>query len=280
VVHGYFRFSVVRVPVWVTGRDGLALGGLGAGDFNLSVAGKRVPIESCLVADDRPLELVYMLDLSGSMEFGGKVAASAEAISYLLGKHRPDDVWRLIAFSDGQILEVLNQETADDWQDIRTRLRGYGKTALFDALSIADRYFAPDHANNRALLLFTDGNDNQSLLSREQLMKVLQVINVPVFIVAIADGFIPASAAGEEQLGIATLKAIAETTGGSLLIAKSIADLPALARVLSQKMRPQYLLTFTVERGDQDGHHAIDLSLEGHRFADLRYRRGYTGNLP
>jgi VWFA-related protein len=271
---------VVRVPVWVTGRGGLAVTGLTAGDFHLFVAGRPVPIESCLVAEDRPLELVYMVDLSGSMAIGGKVAGSAEAISYLLDRHQPEDIWRVIAFSDGQILEILNQKTVDEWPALKGRLRGYGKTALFDALSISDRYFAADHANNRALLLFTDGNDNQSLLSREQLMTVLRVINVPVFIVAIADGFIPASPAGEEALGIATLKEIAETTGGSVLIAKSTADLPGLVRTLSQKLRPQYLLTFTVEQGAQDGHHDIALTLEGHRYADLRYRRGYTGHLP
>ena len=171
-------------------------------------------------------------------------------------------------------------QNKDDWPDIRSRLRGYGKTALFDALSIADRYFAPDHANNRAMLLFTDGIDNQSLLSQEQLIKVLRVIDVPLFIVAIADGFVPASASGEDALGITTMKEMVASTGGALLVAKNADDLPLVVRALSRKMRPQYLLTFTVERGEKDRHHPISLSLDGHRHAQMRYRRGYTGHLP
>ena len=55
-----FRFSLVRIPVWVTNQQGIAQHALAARDFQLLVDGSPVTIESCGESFDRPLELVYL----------------------------------------------------------------------------------------------------------------------------------------------------------------------------------------------------------------------------
>lgn len=274
-----FQFSAIRIPVWVTYR-GVPVADLKKEDFQLSVDGQRTKIEQLMHTKDRPMSLVYLLDLSGSMEVGGKLQGSIQAIEYFLSQHQPDDLWQLIAFADGQVVKVLDQDTAAQWPELVPKLRAYGKTALYDALNLANSFFTADSLASRAVILFTDGHDNQSLLDESRVVNVLRKLDIPVFIVAIANGFVPKAGSEEEPLAIDTLRHIGETTGGQLFIARDAHHLPYISRTLAGKMRPQYLLTITVERNPNDPRHELNVSLDSKKPYLLRYRKGYTGSLP
>lgn len=274
-----FQFSAIRIPLWVS-HQGLPVTDLVEQDFQLLINGEPAVIERFIHTEDRPMELVYLLDLSGSMEVGGKLRGSIQALEYFISRHQPVDRWRLCVFADGQVVKVLDQDRADEWQALVPKLKAYGKTALYDALNLANTYFTADSLASRAVLLFTDGHDNQSLLSQEQVVTVLKKLDVPVFIVAIADGFIPEAGSQEEPLAVGTLRHIGNTTGGQLFVARDTAQLPYISRKLAVKMRPQYLLTMTVERGAADRRHQIDVQLRRKKPYQLRFRKGYTGSLP
>jgi VWFA-related protein len=275
-----YRFASVQIPVWVANRRNLPLLDLKKRHFELRVDGRKVPVQTFQQAEDQPIELVYLLDISGSMAIGEKLEGSIQTISYLLKRHRPEDIWRVVVFSDGQILEVHNHKAAQTWEDVIPKVRAYGKTALFDALSIADRYFPADPTGSRAIVLFTDGNDNQSILSKEQLYKLLEILDVPVFIVGIADGFIPKSRPGEEKLGLQTLQEITTITGGIFWLAEDTSFLPEIGKALSRKMRPQYILTMTVERREGETRHRIDVRVRKRAAYHVRFRQGFMGALP
>ena len=275
-----FRFSAIRIPIWVTDRHGLPRTDLTARDFKLYVDGKRVAIEGFMSTHEQPIELAYLLDLSGSMEIGGKVAASVNTLDRLMEMQRSADRWRLFGFSDDQVVEVLDDSKPEYWPEISTKLKGYGKTALYDTLVSADIFFKPLSLNNRAVLLFTDGNDNRSEFTEQEMLAVLSVLEVPVFVVAIADGFLPKTEQGEAELGLQTLREIAKVTGGELFLVRNAESLSGIWYQLEHRLRPQYLATITVERGVDDRHHHIVADLAGHRRLDIRSRRGYLGSLP
>ena len=275
-----FAFSVIRIPVWVATRKGLPMSGLQLGDFQLLVDGKPASIESCLETHDRPLDLVYLLDLSGSMEIGAKLEGSIETISFLLKQHREGDRWRIVVFSDGQVVKIADESAPQLWPALIPKLRAYGKTAFYDALSAARDYFPGDSLENRAILLFTDGSDNQSVLSEDQLLKVLRILDVPVFIIGIAEGFLPREHDEEGNLALQTLQEITTITGGKLFIAREAGQLPTIRDTLMAALRPQYLLTMTVEQDPGHTRHKITVKIPKKPAYRVRYRRGYTGSLP
>lgn len=275
-----FRFSLIQIPVWVTNKHGRPVAGLELKDFELTVDGRPVQIEGCMPAYDRPLEATYLIDMSGSMEIGGKLDGSVQTIDYLLDQHQQEDRWKVILFSDSEVLAIADEKNHHLWHLNKAKLEGYGKTALYDALSSSQAYFSKDGLTNRALMLFTDGNDNQSRLTGEQLMKVLRIIDVPVFIVGIADGFVPSSEEAQEELGLNTLQEITAVTGGELFIAKDAHQLPQITTTLNEKMRPQYMLSMTVEQKAGDPRRRIDVRILRRSNYKVRFRQGYIGSMP
>lgn len=274
-----FQFSAIRIPLWVN-HKGRPVTNLTSKDVLLTVDGKRAKLEQFMQTEDRPMAMVYLLDLSGSMAIGGKLRGSIKAVEYFLSRHQPEDEWQLCVFADCQVVKVLDHTQSDQWEALVPKLRAYGKTALYDALSLANGFFSAQSLANRSVLLFTDGHDNQSLLSQNEVVSVLKKLDVPIFIVAIADGFIPEAGSQEEPLAVETLRHIGETTGGQLFVARDANQLPYISRKLALKMRPQYLLTITVERGQMDRRHHIDIRLKKKKSYQLRFRKGYTGSLP
>src|SRR5687768_16841483 len=85
-----FSVGYVLVPVVVRAGSGYARG-LDVGDFRLEVEGRRVAIESFEPRADAPASLVFLQDLSGSMENSGKLAASQEAVRYFLDRAKDGD---------------------------------------------------------------------------------------------------------------------------------------------------------------------------------------------
>jgi len=276
-----FRFSLVQIPVWINTRRGAPIAHLEKDDFKLYVDGRRARIEDCLLAHNRPIETVYLLDISGSMAVGGKLAASIQAVDFLLDRQLTGDRWRIVVFADGQILTVADDQRPEEWARVKPLLRGYGKTALFDALSVSDRFFETDSLHNRAIVLFTDGNDNQSRLDKASMLQILRILDNPVFILAIGDGFMPRKK-GErwEELGLGVLEEIAHATGGEWLQAESVDHLPQMAELLTRRLRPQYLLTMTVERGADDRRHEISVKLKQGFGWEIRHRNAYVGLTP
>lgn len=273
-----FRFDLIRIPIWVTDARGMPKHGLKKRDFRLFVDGKRVPIDRFTATKDKPMELVFLLDASGSMGLGDKLRISTDTISYLLPKLKAEDQWKAVAFSDGEIVQVADKNTAHHWPERAGKLRGYGQTALFDALAILNEYFEQDAYINRAVVLFTDGNDNTSALSQDQLIQVLQILEVPVFVVAVADAY--PYHQNDEDLRLHTLREIAKVSGGDVFLVRGKEALANFRRSLERQLRPQYMISMTVERGPGEQRHSLEVRLPRRPRLEVRGRTGYLGAYP
>ena len=122
-----YRFSLVKIPVWVTNRQGIARINLEKSDFKVTVDRREVKIEDCILAFNRPMELIYLVDVSGSMAIGGKLQGSIEAVTYLMDQRRPEDRFKVIAFADGSIIEVVNQDDLASWDTLKHHFTGLWK---------------------------------------------------------------------------------------------------------------------------------------------------------
>lgn len=273
-----FQFALIQVPIWVTDDRNLRVDNLKANDFHVLVDGREVAVEKWVRSYSEPLELVFLMDVSGSMILGQKYQASVEGLKYVVNNLMSQDRWRCVVFGEQMLGEIADSERPDDLMQL-DRIEPYGKTALYDVLSQVNTFFTRGSFGNRALVLFTDGNDTSSLMAEEEMLAVLSVLDVPVFVLGIADGFLPSEPNTEEPMNIAGLRAISDISGGTTLIARNAEEFPRFVAELRRHLRAHYQVAFTVERGVGEQRHQIAVNLKKKKY-QVRHRKGYVGHLP
>jgi Mg-chelatase subunit ChlD len=247
-------------------------------NFKLKVDQKKVEISYFTTAVDQDVDVLFLLDLSGSMALGRKLESVKKVILFLVDNLHSTDRWQLVVFADKQVLKVLDDTHGRDLAGVLGKARAYGKTALYDALLKAPDYFEGRSSRQRVVFLFTDGHDNNSILSFEETRYFMKSLNVPLFAIGIMDGFLPSMRESEDPLNIGTLKALATAGGGELLIARDYADLLNMKEVLRDNLRAHYLLGFMVERGAGEKRHYIKVTTQ--KKLHIRHRNSYIGLPP
>jgi Ca-activated chloride channel family protein len=190
----------------------------------LAVAALMRPqwIEPPLHRDKPARDLMLLVDLSQSMETKDfvdangatvdRVTAVKQVLDDFLSKRKGDRVG-IIVFGDAPY--VLVPFTAD--LDLARRLLGEmragmagPRTTLGDAIGLAIDAFAKSTAKAKTIIALTDGNDTGSRAPPVQAAAVAHDRGIGIDTVAIGDP----STIGEEKLDEATLRTIAQSTGG------------------------------------------------------------------
>lgn len=278
------RISVswVLVPVLVRESGGGYIDDLDREDFRLTVDGEPVAIESFDRGRDAPVSLVVLQDLSGSMENGGKIAASRRAVEDLIASTRPGDELALASFAGGR-LAVDVPFTADRgalgeamglWQP-------YGTTALHDAVAWIPEISEEGRHPKRAVLLVTDGVDNASTISPERARSIVERAHLPVYVVGLGGGDpgraqLDGSAADSYAL---LLRRLARMTGGTYFAAREPGDVDAAVRATLAALRREYVLGFPATGAPDPEYHEIRVQVRRRRL-EVAHRRGYTGGPP
>jgi len=274
----HFKFAQVRVPVWATKRSGRPAHNLRKKHFQLFVDGKKEEIKYFMPSFNQEVDILFLIDLSGSMALGRKLEATKKVVKFLIHSMKKGDRWQIIVFADKQVLKILDETQAEHLDEVLSKARAYGKTALYDALLRTPEYLEKRTISNRAVFLFTDGHDNNSLFSFEETHYLMKKLNVPLFAVGIMDGFLPSLETSEEKLNVGPLKALTTAGGGDLLLAKDHRDLLEIGLVLKEKLRAHYILGFVVERGKGEKRHRIVIKTK--KNLHIKHRNSYIGLLP
>ncbi len=136
-------------------------------------------------AGDERATVALVLDTSGSI---GPVELSRTrelAVSVLVSLP-PGSQFAVFSFDDQSRLLVPRTAQADEVRRAVDGLRVSGRyTALHDALYDASRYLRDQSAGRRAILLVTDGRDENSALNLEDGLRVAQETAIPVFCVGV-----------------------------------------------------------------------------------------------
>lgn len=160
---------------------------LDAEAFVLLVDGEAIPIHD-FEGPVAEVALVYVQDLSGSMGLAGKLAQSAQIFDALLDALAPEDQLGVMTFSDRstEVTVALDRPTDEHARQPAT-WRGWGKTAIRDALLQAPRFAREARRARTGIVLVTDGNDNASAVSTEELASVLAASAVPLYLFDLSD---------------------------------------------------------------------------------------------
>ena len=171
------------IAVRVTDRKGDEINGLTANQFSLFENGARQKI-SFFDAEGQPVSLGILLDVSGSMGETGKLDQAKRVLPRLISTMPPQDEMFLLRFhqqvddavdfttDQSRILSALAATTATPYT-----------TRLYDAVAMALCYMRGASHRRRALLVITDGADQQSHRSLEDLIRIVQASETQVFII-------------------------------------------------------------------------------------------------
>lgn len=261
-----FRATVNRVTLFATVRDsrGRLVPNLSAADFELLDEGTPLQIVD-FRSDGVPVSLALLLDVSGSMAVGGKLARAKMAGRQLVERLEPGaDEGALFAF-DTELRELQVFSTA--LEHLPSSLEGaqaFGATSLWDAIAAAAREVAERGSQRRALVVLTDGIDTRSRWRAEDVSGLASSIDVPVYIIATTS---PVRADRMQHL-----TDLARWTGGDLFSVTSPASGAAAADQIIEELRQQYFIAF--DASATPGWHPLVVRVRDRR-VHARARSGY-----
>ena len=253
--------DVVRLDVSVM-RNGMPVRGLTAADFVVSDNGMQQIVDS-VVIDQLPLSVELVLDTSGSV-LGDRLTNLIAAADGLVAALRPGESAGLVTFSHRLRPVAPMTEDLAAVRGALAALIGDGRTALRDAVQLA---LSTEHdARARPLmLLFTDGVDNASWLSDEEVLESVRRAGTVIHAVTVT---------GQQVSPTRFVERAVETAGGRLWSARSESDLSRLFTNALDEMRARYLLSFTPQRPLRSGWHELRVRLKSGG-GDIKARRGY-----
>lgn len=275
--------SYVIVPFTVFDQKGKPVANLKRDQFDLLVEGRAVDTNLFEKTHDAPISFTILLDGSGSMGLGRKMAGARAALESLVERARPEDDFSLYVFSSGGVRSLV-PFTRDGRQLLRRldEVVPYGKTALYDAIVQMPDETILGTNGVRAIILLTDGLENASRIDANTLRKVLEGVSVPVFPLGLRT---PESLRAElnndkeASLDVTTLATLAGASGGRMAIANDPVRLDdAIADVLSE-LRAQYIVGFEPTGEGGVRFRSVSLDLE-RRVGFVRIRAGYRGTAP
>jgi VWFA-related protein len=251
--------TLVLIPVSVTDPLSRYVLGLDKQNFRLLEDSVEQTIAH-FSNEDAPLSVGLLLDTSGSI--GGKLDTSRKAVGEFLKTLNASDEAFLVEFSDRAELTVpLTRNTGD----IEKRLgsaRTAGLTALLDAVHLGLQEMKDAHNPRKALLIISDGGDNNSRYTSKQIEDLVREADVQIFAMGVFEPFLGLGLTPAEIGGPRLLAEISEQTGGRALAATSLRELPGIAARIGLELRNQYLLAYSPVNGTRDGkYHRVQVKL-------------------
>ncbi len=270
---------LVLLPASVADRKGRVVRGLSREDFRLFE--DRVPqrIKYFSVEDLEPIEIGFLLDISGSMRQVGKLEEAKEAIRYFLGILRPQDRFALICFADEQVSWVT--DFTSDRERFLERLaaqEAFGQTAIHDAVSIAPELVRQAAPGRKAILLITDGLDNASRLTLLQAIELARKTSVPIYSIGFATVPRELMKRGEVQTNLEMLDLLSRETGGVFFEVRDPDDLKEAVARIGSELRYQYVIGYAPTREAWDGSYRRVRLEARRRGLEVRTRAGYYAN--
>lgn len=249
------------LTVTVTDEKGRLLTGLGKESFTVLDGGQPREIVSFAVGD-MPATVGVLLDASGSMLTGAKSVRVRDSLLRFLRNCHASDEFFLMAFNQSpQLLLGMSNDPAA----VLSALNRYaavepkGQTAFFDALYLALNEAARGRHRKRAVLLFTDGQDNMSRFTFQEVRRMLRESDVTVYAVGIVSG------SDDSALGYGgrtIIEELAGLSGGAAYFPSMAKELDAALDAVASELRSQYLISFApAAAAKKDGWHAVHLKL-------------------
>jgi Ca-activated chloride channel family protein len=239
--------NLVLVPMTVTDPMNRLVTGLEKENFYLTDNNIPQKIKT-FATQDAPLTIGIVFDLSGSM--GSKFIRARRALSEFLRTCNPQDEFFVVGFNDRPAVIVDYTSDVDDVEARMVMLKPENRTALIDAVYLGVNKLKTAKYERKALLIISDGGDNRSRYTDNELKRAVRESEVQIYSIGIFDMFAPTP---EEQGGPELLRDVSEATGGRVFPVVDLQDLADVAQKISQELRNEYVIGYTPTDTKRDG---------------------------
>ncbi len=263
--------ELVVLPVIVTDRPDHFVSGLTQDQFAVYDNGRPVDVQF-FSSEDTPVTVGLVIDASSSMRRKiGHVIAGATAFAKA---SNPDDELFAMFFND-KVYDALPDRRFVLAADVDGLNRAFmslipqGRTSLYDALVAAlDRLDSGDRPR-KVLLLISDGGDNASSASRDDVLERARRSNVAIYTIGLFDDT-------DIDRNPRLLKTLAEATGGERYLPESAGPLLQACQHIAREIRAGYTIGYVPPDRDGAFHRVrVEVAPIGARKLTVRTRPGY-----
>lgn len=252
--------NLVLLPVIVTNRAGATVEGLTASSFTVLEDNTPVPIGS-FGSEDVACSVGVVVDLSGSMQ--SKAGIAARAVHAFFGIANPDDEAFLLTLATRPGVPTA---FTNDFGQLEAQLRAQqpgGATALTDTIQLALTRLRGAHTPHRALLIVSDGMDNHSRYSEEELLRMAEEADAQIFTIGMTPSVANKKAIEltEERNGLAFLDHLAMKTGGLSFTLASYENPVPVAEKIGNAIRNQYVIGYRPNDSHPGQWHPVKVSV-------------------
>ena len=266
--------DIVNVTISVTDPYGRFVTGLAKDRFD--VFDNKVKQEIAHFTDeDAPVSLGIVYDVSGSMR--ERINRSLLALRRFIETSHNDDDFFLIGFNDRAKLIQDFTTSGDSVLGHLMLANPHGSTALYDAAYIAVEKVQQGRHSKRALLIISDGQDNNSRYTYKELRNIVKEADVQIYAIGITDPYND-SLAG---YGRSVLEEITRMTGGRAFFPNDYNE-PELLEICTRialELRHQYSVGFyPTDVASEAKWHKVQVKVNPPRGLgrlSLSYREGY-----
>jgi len=260
--------ELVDLHVSVMDKNGKLVTDLPESAFRVTENGIEQPIKN-FRREDVPVSMGILIDNSGSMrDKRTKVAAAALA---LIRASNPQDEDFIVNFNDDAFLDQPFTNDVKKLESVLGNLKASGGTAMRDAIRMSIHYMKEQgKKEKKVLLVVTDGNDNQSEILPDQLMRELRESDVLIYTIGLLSEEEPRDAAAAKK----ALKELAQASGGMDYYPKDLSEVEKITPQVAHEIRNQYLVAYSPTNTALDGtFRRIGVTVKG--YSNVRSRNGY-----
>jgi VWFA-related protein len=262
----------VNMLFTVSDKKGRFVTNLAKDDFQVIEEKRPQSIVEFAAESDLPLRLAVLIDSSNSIRERFRFQQEA-AVEFINSVMRPQDKAVVISFDTGpELVADLTNDTGILAKAVRD-LRPGGGTSLYDAIFFACKdklqQDQPRHKFRRAMVVLTDGEDNQSRYSRDQALEMAHKADVVIY-------GISTNISGIQTDGDKVLKYFTGETGGLTFFPFKVQDMAQSFENIANELRHQYSILYRPEPPKTDGKfHEVDIRIKGRKDLVVRARKGY-----
>jgi Ca-activated chloride channel homolog len=221
--------------------------------------------------EDNPVTVGLVLDCSGSMQRKREAVITA-GLAFAKSSHPSDEMFT-VNFNE-QVWSGLppSKPFTTDIEELRTALErstARGKTALFDGLRTALAHLANGHQPKKALIVVSDGGDNASVTTFEQVLNQALRMDAVIYTISMRDQY-------DQDAKPDVLRKLSRSTGGEAFFPRKLEDVTGVLEEIARDIRSGYTLGYVPPAG-ADGFRSIRVEARapnGHKLS-VRARSGY-----